>query len=249
MSPLIHKCLLLLASILLLASPFSQAQEERVTITTGFFPTDYPPLFWIDDKKGIVQKTLDAVSQRSHFDFREHYYPFNRIIHKVGNGSLDLEAWTSPQWRERVADKVYFTEPFSEHCEVIVQPKDSLLKINRPGDLQGKRLGVVQNYTFNTFEPFFQSGEVIRNNSKDEEHVLKLLEKGRNDAALMDELVARYLMKTRFKGEFKLGKTFDCVPITFMFSKSVEKHGKAINKILQELKSEGVIDQILEEYR
>ncbi|WP_257279826.1 MULTISPECIES: hypothetical protein [unclassified Endozoicomonas] len=31
-------------------------------------------------------------------------------------------------------------------------------------------------------------------------HVLKLLEKGRNDAALIDELVARHLIKTRFAG-------------------------------------------------
>ncbi|WP_252178951.1 transporter substrate-binding domain-containing protein [Endozoicomonas sp. 4G] len=241
----------LLIFCLLLPSALTLADEDRIAISTGLFPTNYPPLFWIDGKdgkKGIVQKILEAVSQRSNYDFVEEYYPFNRIIYKVGNGSLDLEAWSSPQWRERVAEKVYFTEPFSEHCEVIVQLKYSDQGVSQPSDLRGKRLGVVQNYTYKTFEPYFQSGEVIRNNSKDELHVLKLLEKGRSDAALMDELVAQHLMKTRFTGLFATGKRFDCVPVTFMFSKSAEQHGKKINTILQELKAEGVIDQILEEY-
>ncbi|KEQ18869.1 substrate-binding periplasmic protein [Endozoicomonas numazuensis] len=242
-------CQQLLALCLLFPGISSFADKDRLSISAGLLPSDYPPLFWIDDKKGIVQKILEAISQRSSYDFKEEYYPFNRIIYKVGNDSLDLEAWTSPQWRESIAKNVYFTAPFTEHCEVIVQLKDSDLEVNHPSDLRGKRLGVVQNYTFKTFEPFFETGEVIRNNSKDEMHVLRLLMKGRNNAALMDELVARYLMKTRFPGTFKTGKTFDCVPIAFMFSKSAEKQGKEINSILQKLKSEGIIDQIMKEYR
>ncbi|MGI9283305.1 MAG: substrate-binding periplasmic protein [Endozoicomonas sp.] len=238
-----------LAFGLFLSSTISLADKDRISVSTGMLPTDYPPLFWIDDKKGILQKILEAISQRSVYDFKEEYYPFNRIIYKVGNGSLDLEAWTSPLWRENISSKVYFTEPFTEHCEVIVQLKDNDLKVNHPKDLQGMRLGVVQNYTFKTFEPYFQSGDVIRNNSKDDIHVLRLLMKGRNNAALMSELVARYLMKTRYPELFVTGKKFDCVPITFMFSKSTEQQGKEINTILQKLKSEGVIDQILREYR
>lgn len=58
----------------------------------------------------------------------------------------------------------------------------------------------MQNGSYKTFEPYFQSGEVIRKNTRDKMHVLKLLEKGRNDAALIDELVARHLIKTRFAG-------------------------------------------------
>jgi ABC-type amino acid transport substrate-binding protein len=73
--------------------------------------------------------------------------------------------------------------------------------------------------------------------------------RGRNDAALMDELVARYLIKTRFLDTFKIGKQFDCVPIVFMFSKNAARKGKEINKILQDMKTEGIIDNILEEYR
>ncbi|WP_422410758.1 MULTISPECIES: substrate-binding periplasmic protein [unclassified Endozoicomonas] len=238
-----------LAFCLLLPSTLALADQNRITISTGMYPTDYPPLSWKDGRKGIVQKTLEAISERSDFDFTEEYYPFNRIIYKVGNGSLDLQAWSSPQWREGVSGKVYFTEPFAEHCEIIVQLQGSKLEVNQPGDLQGKRLGVVQNYTFKTFEPYFQSGEVIRHNSRDEVHALKLLEKGRNDAALMDEMVARHLIKTRFAGLFVTGKTFDCVPVTFMFSKSAEKHGIKINRILQKLNSEGVIDQIIKMYR
>ncbi|WP_257279825.1 MULTISPECIES: hypothetical protein [unclassified Endozoicomonas] len=97
------------------------ADKNKISISTGLFPTNYPPLFRIDNKKGIVQKTLEAISQRSAYDFKEEYYPFNRLIYMVGNGSLDLEAPSYPQWRDRVSGKV----SSCEHGEVIVQLSES----------------------------------------------------------------------------------------------------------------------------
>ncbi len=106
---------IILLIFLAASSTFSIAKKldpslSTETITVGFFPEDYPPLYWHQGKKGIIQQTLDLISERSRFRFEPKHYPFNRLIKNVGNGSLDLEAWTSPAWRQAIKDKVYFTE-------------------------------------------------------------------------------------------------------------------------------------------
>lgn len=239
-----------LLTIFALTAPLAHSQnEETITINYGLFPDDYPPLFQHNGSQGIIQLTLEAISERSRFRFEPKLYPFNRLIQMVGAGELDLEAWTSSAWRSSLKGKVYFTDPVTEHCEVIILTVSSNLQVNTPEDLIGKRLGVVQDFTFMSFQKFFDNQQIKRVDSSNEERVLNLLKHGRSDAVLMDALIAQYLMKTAYSGIFKTGKHFDCVPVSFMFSKKSEAYGREINQILQKMKQEGVIERILKKFR
>ncbi|MET4695727.1 substrate-binding periplasmic protein [Endozoicomonas lisbonensis] len=222
--------------------------NQRETLLVGVFPQDYPPLYWHDERKGIIEKLLDKVSSVSRFDFAYRSVPFHRLIQRVAKGKIDLEAWTSRSWRFRVKDNVYFTSPYADHCEIMIFQKDHVFPVNQPADLAGKRLGVVKGYVYNSFTELFAKKTIYRINSSNEERVLNLLSYGRTDAALIDQLIADYLLSTTYPQAFARGNKFDCVPVSFMFSKTKIKQGMEISKVLQTLKNEGFIDQLLEEF-
>ncbi|AMO57804.1 hypothetical protein GZ77_13050 [Endozoicomonas montiporae] len=249
-----HRLFILIIAVFLSLSTFYRPYAEesvprqRETLTVGVFPQDYPPLHWHDARKGIIEKLLDKVSSVSHFDFVFSKAPFHRLIMKVEKGKIDLEPWTSEVWRTRVKDNAYFTSPYTEHCEVLIFQKDRSFPVKRPFDLAGKRLGVVKGYAFQSFSKLFAKNVIYRVNSSNEERVLNLLSRGRTDAALIDELIADYLLKTTYSQAFVKSSTFDCVPVSFMFHKSKLRQGVEINKILQTLKKEGFIEQLLKGY-
>ncbi|UYM14790.1 substrate-binding periplasmic protein [Endozoicomonas euniceicola] len=222
--------------------------NQRETLLVGLFPQDYPPLYWHDERKGIIEKLLDKVSSVSRFDFIYKSAPFHRLIQRVAKGKIDLEPWSSQVWRFRVKDSVYFTSPYAEHCEVIIFQKGHVFPVSQPADLAGKRLGVVKGFVYNSFTELFAKKTIYRVNSSNEERVLNLLNHGRTDAALIDQLVADYLLSTTYPQTFTRGGKFDCVPVSFMFSKTKIRQGMEISKVLQTLKNEGFIDQLLEEF-
>ncbi len=236
----------------LLLTPFTamaEPESKTTVISVGLFPNDYPPLFWHGEKKGIIQLTLQAIEEVSQFRFEPRFYPFNRLIMNVEKGELDLEAWTSTAWRGHLKDKVYFTKPVAQHCEIMVFPAEKSFSINKPEQLFAKKVGTVQNFTFPSYEPLFTSQKITRVDALDENHVLKMLSFGRTDLAFMDDLVAQHLIKTQWPDQFELGDRFDCVPIVFMFSKNKTVEGQAIDKILQNLKEKGTIDEIINQFR
>ena len=69
--------------------------NQRETLLVGLFPQDYPPLYWHDERKGIIEKILDKVSSVSRFDFIYTSAPFHRLIQRVAKGKIDLEPWSS----------------------------------------------------------------------------------------------------------------------------------------------------------
>ena len=221
---------------------------QRETLKVGVFPQDYPPLYWHDARKGIIEKLLDKISSVSRFDFVYTSAPLNRLMMKVSNGKIDLEPWSSEVWRSRIKDSVYFTSSYAEHCDRLIFQKGLSFPVDRPADLSGKRLGVVKSYVFKSFTELFAKNVIYRVNSSNEERALNLLNHGRTDAALIDQLIANHLLKTTYPQTFEKGKTFDCVPVSFMFRKAKLRQGIEINQVLQTLKKEGFIEQLLEGY-
>lgn len=238
----------MLALAISLALPIQAHSMKEVVIRVGLLQQDYPPLFWIEEDKGIVKDILKAVSENSRFRFEFSYYPFNRLINKVVSNELDMETWTSPVWRTKYKQHTYFTNPISEHCEVTVFRKGESIKASSPAVFIGKRIGVVQNFTFPIFEPFFDEGSIHRADASNEQGVLKMLAHKRTDLALMDQTVFEHLTSNETQDIFEIGSLFDCVPVSFMFHKNQEHHGKEIDIVLQKLKRKGIIDKIINKY-
>ena len=105
-----------------------------------------------------------------------------------------------------------FTEPFTQHCEVMIFLKNKSLKIDNPKQLIGKKVGTVQNFTFPSYSHYFSNNSIYRVSASNEKGVLNMLKYGRSDLAFMDEIVASHLIKTKYNNEFELKNTFDCVP-------------------------------------
>ncbi len=231
------------------ALPIQAHSRKEVVIRVGLLQQDYPPLFWIEEDKGIVKDILKAVSENSRFRFEFSYYPFNRLINKVVSNELDMETWTSPVWRTKYKQHTYFTNPISEHCEVTVFRKGEAIKASSPAVFIGKRIGVVQNFTFPIFEPFFDEGSIHRADASNEQGVLKMLAHKRTDLALMDQTVFEHLASNDPQDIFEIGSLFDCVPVSFMLNINQEQHGKEIDTVLQKLKRKGIIDKIINNYQ
>ena len=160
-----------------------------------------------------------------------------------------MEPWTSPAWRESVKDKVYFTEPFTQHCETMVFKKGESYEVKKPNELMGKKVGTVQNFTYPSYKELFKNKSIHRVSGSNEHGVLRMLTHGRSDLAFMDKIAASFLIKREYANTLEMKNTFDCVPITFMFNKKNTAIGKEISDILQKLKSDNTIIRIKNKFR
>ena len=96
-------------------------------------------------------------------------------------------AWKDPD-RERV---LMFSQPYLENRLVLVGRRGDDVSAKALTDLKGKRLAIVEGYSYG--DSVETAGPVFVHSTSEEDSLAKLL-KGGVDYALMDELVAQYIL-------------------------------------------------------
>lgn len=165
-------------------SGFSQDQELKLT-------ADVWPLFTnVEGEKAIlidlVQEALTRMDIKSTIKIKE----FTDVIEGINSGKFDgsPSLWISDKRKE----KYLFSEPYLYNQLVLVGKKGSDVSAGSFTELNGKKIGVVNNYDYGDFD---KNKDIIVVSDISNQKNLENLLSDKIDYMLVDALLIQYMLK------------------------------------------------------
>jgi polar amino acid transport system substrate-binding protein len=232
------------------------ALPENKTIIMFIPDTDWPP-YLINDPKypggGVLVEVLKAVAEPLGYTIITKRLPNKRGWMLLYAGDIDAHA-KAKEWIDNPDDYLW-TDIFLMNEDVLLLPADSDLQYTNPEGLHGKTVAAIEGFGYPALEASFSQKKIKRTNVASPFAMLDLLDRGRVDAALVNKSGTQWLFKNRpdLKPErFRLDeKPFDSAGYRYVFNK---KNGwdsfiKIFNKKLKDMKKNGTLKAILDQYR
>lgn len=237
-------------ALCLTASP-SLSQQRDVIKLAAF---NYPP-FYIEENGevyGIAVDILNELFRRLDAKTEIQMYPLTRALNYLKSGEKDgIMILIKTHERQQY---LKYTDPVMSVRGLLwvsaAKAKD--VKFNSLDELKKYRIGVTRGYSYGAeFDALLRKFRVDVANA-DYNNYLKLLE-GRIDVFPGNEIVAKGLFKAHpeLKGKFV---HFDDASIRWVLHMGISKESELvsrmpeINKVLADLKEEGIIEQAVKKY-
>jgi polar amino acid transport system substrate-binding protein len=165
---------------------FSYAQHQELKLVADV----WPPFTNAEGEKSIlsdlVQEALVGIQIESSMEILE----FTEVLDQVHSGKYDgiPGLWISPERQE----KYFFSKPYLYNQLVLVGRKGSDVSAATFTELEGKKIGVINNYAYGNFE---NNKEIVMvpgiSNQKNLENLLS----DKIDYMLVDALLIQYMLK------------------------------------------------------
>ena len=177
------------------------------------------------------------------------YLPQNRKLQDFRRGEVDIEPGVTPDWRRDDIAVSLYSQPFADAEDVLVSRFDDARPLAGSKDLKGRKLGCIVGYSYPELAAAFTAGDVTRDDSRDEEVMLRKLVLGRLDAAVLERVVAEYLHKLHPELQIRYGAVVSSKPLMFRFRKEQAAALARFDKALAELRADGTLKAIFAQYQ
>ena len=233
----------------------ANATPENKEIVVGFNNVAWPPYLIKEQNgkdRGILIDVMTMIASKHGFSVKIEPLPEKRALRGITSG--DIDAYSKA--KEWVADpKGYlWTDPIVESTDVLIFPKDRPVKFETSDDLKGKKIGTILGYRYPLLEPYFGNGRIKRDDVKKDSLMLRKLLRNRDDAAIINKLVAFWVMRQNpeLKGKFDFSdKPVGKAGCRFMFTTKGDWQPfiQTFNQELALMKTDGRLDAILQKYQ
>jgi polar amino acid transport system substrate-binding protein len=241
------KAFFITLTMLVLLCPSALAAEKLVFATTVWPPYQYEENGQLT---GITADIVREAARRLNIELEIQVLPWKRALRDVKEGYAN--GMLSALHTEERSQFMYYTSlPLFSVRTVIFGKKEKQIKITGLDDLKNKSIGVVVGYSYG---PEFDNYPGLKKQEcREDRELVRILDKGRIDVAVAHEGPFMFTAKqsglrNRFEAVYILNEN----PSYLTFSKSLGDKGKALSEkfsqVLEKLKAEGVIDQIIENY-
>lgn len=246
------------ATAVLLLAMFTWCNEvgaEGKTIHIGVPRHGWPPYLIVeqDHISGIAVDIIRQIGARQGNLIKFGYYPKKRAHRMVEKGEID--AWFDAKEWSASPQRYLWTDPMVDSEDRLMCRKDSPLGYNQVDDLFGKTIGTHLGYYYPRLESHFENGSIVRADTQGETAMLKMLFFGRTDAAVINKLVALWVIKNDQRlqpADFTFcEQVLDRAGYRIMFTRKPVWSAfiYSFNTELAAMKNDGRIDQIISRYR
>lgn len=233
-----------------------EANADDKTIIMFIPDTDWPP-YLINDPRypggGVLLEVMRAVVTPLGYEVKTCRLPNKRGWELLNCREVDAHA-KAKEW-VKYPDNYQWTAPFMLHEGVLLYRSNNNLEYTKPEALYGKTLVGIKGFIYPTLEPHFGPGKIHRIDVSNPFAMLELLNLGRVDAAMVNKNETLWLFKNRpdlNPERFRLdSKPFGSAGYRYVFNNDkrwapfIEK----FNARLDEMKRNGDLDKILDQYR
>jgi len=242
--------LLFLSAIFLSTS--AAAASDQKTFRFNISPNGYPPYMIVDqdEPSGIMWDVVSLISERLGYQIVAEKIPRKRVDQMLLDGYIDgtsrAIAWTHEP------EKFLFTEPVVEIQEVFFTPKHTGQTYHSPEELFSKTVVTHLGYLYPELQPHFESGDIKRFDvSRDRDMFRFLLHGDRFDAAVVDLLVGKWILKNEgLRDQFTVSSGgISSYGFRLMLRKDSQPFVKAFNAELARIRENGELEAILANYR
>jgi len=171
--------------IFLLISFNSFAQTTELKLGSDV----WPPFTNVEGEKSFAIDLVKEALSRINISVSSEIVSINDVIAAIDNGDID---GTSALWKNDEREKKYvFSKPYLHNQLILVGRKGSVVKGLSEGDLDGKRVGIVENYAYGAPE---NSNVIVVEGKSDQKNLERLLSE-QIDYMLVDDLLIQYMLK------------------------------------------------------
>jgi len=240
--------LLLAFSMVSSAEPASGQKVFRFNVS----PNGYPPYMIVDQEAptGIMWDVVSLISARIGVRIVPQQIPRKRVDQMLLDGYIDGTS-RAREWVQE-PDKFLFTNPVVDIQEVFFTPKHAGKTYHSPEDLFSKTLVTHLGYMYPELQPYFESGDIKRFDvSRDRDMFNFVLHGDRFDAAVVDLLVGRWILKNEGLQDLFTVSSNNISSYGFrvMFRKENRSFVDKFNAELERIRKNGELEAILANYR
>lgn len=230
---------------------------EEYLVHTG--PNGYPPFMFVHDQagksnySGIVVDLLDAF-EAANPQFRRSYNSMSRTrtnLH-IKRGEFSDLMFFSPLFASEDTKKKYlFTENLFVSKDIVVTRREDNLEYKQHSDLYGKNVAILRGYSYGKFDLLFKKGLIYPVAVDRHTQAVGMLSKGRVDAYFGNIHVTPFYMKqvglSRDDFYFSDVAMYE-IEYAFMIHNEKSVLYNALNQFIAELKSNGSLQRIIDNY-
>ncbi|WP_306472703.1 transporter substrate-binding domain-containing protein [Bacillus sp. es.036] len=204
---------------------------------------EFPPFSTVDangDLDGFDVAVGKAIAEKLDLEPAVEKFKFSGMVSAIQSGRYDAAVASHTITDER-KEAVNFSEPYYYSGPVLyVQPGSDIQSVE---DLEGKEVAVSKG---STYEKSAQEYTDKISNYDSDQTALRALSEGKHDAVITDDITGKQAMEEGFNIEKveQLGTSEQAVAIKKENSNLLE----AVNKALEELKEDGTLTKLSEEY-
>ncbi|MCE9790270.1 transporter substrate-binding domain-containing protein [Shewanella indica] len=160
--------------------------EPAVPLHLTLTNDPWPPFIETDGKTGLALEIVQSALAVHCYRLQVELKPWARALRSAKEAKTDLllATWHTPE-REQV---LLFSEPYLQNRQRFIKRRGDPFEYTDLDSLNGKRIGVVRGYSYQT--GFRAARDFIRVPNNSLESNLKMLAVGRLDLTLEDEIVA-----------------------------------------------------------
>ncbi len=222
-------------------------------IVFNMSPSGYPP-FMINDEQqhpsGIMYDVLKRIALKHHYQIQTTSTPRKRVDIQLDSGKLDASA-RAKEWMQNPEDYV-FTDTIIKVRDVIFSSSKTPLIFNNIEDLYGKTISTHLGYKYPMLDASFNKQKIFKSDSYSEEAMLGKVLIDRADAAIVNESVGLWLIKSKpaWQGQFVIAKKIlNSFDFRIMFSKKWRPFVNKFNQELANMKKDGELENIISSYK
>lgn len=221
---------------------YKLVNDGTLTMATNAY---FPPYEYYDgqDIIGIDVDIAKAIADKLGLELKVEDMEFDSIITSVQSGKADLglAGMTVTPDRQKNVD---FSDSYATGIQSVIVKEDS--EIAKIDDLQGKKIGVQLSTTGDIYatDDFGKDSVVQYNKGND---AVMALTQGQVDAVIIDNEPAKSYVEAN-KGLKILDTEYATENYAACISKDNAGLTKAVNKALAELKADGTLQKIVDQY-
>lgn len=213
----------------------------------------YPPYLILDEHGqpgGLAYDTITRIAERLGMEVIVHRIPRKRVDDLLLQGHIDA----TPRAREwtREPDQFLFTDAIIDVQEVFFTRKDSDLEFRDVADLPAMQVVTPLGYFYPDLEALFSQGHLQRFEVANDRDMFTYLRHNTDfDAAIADLTVGQWIMRQNgWKEDFRYTRnSISRFGYRIMLRPDWQAFADAFNRELEELRSSGELDRILDNYR
>ena len=214
-------------------------------------PKGYPPYMIKEAGKkesGIMVEVLQIIATKHGYILETKGIPTKRVEKLLKIGDLDATA-RAKEWVSN-PENYEFTDVIVRARDVLFSLKKTPITFRSIEDLFDKDIGTHLGYKYPMLKTYFKDNRIRRNDTANGTAMLNMVLKERTDAAVMNELVAKWIIsKNKWQEKFVISsKEVGGFDYRIMFNKKWNSFVKKFNQELTLMRQNGELEKIISKY-
>lgn len=153
------------------------------------------PLVEIEDgqpTRGILFDMINSLARQVGRPAEFHVLARARVQTSLQRAEVDIRCFVAPTWLPDSAGNLVWSQPLMNQRDVLVTTNQHTHPILLQS-LPSQHIGTVLSYSYPVLQPFFDSGQLHRDDARNQEQVLQKLLAGRFDYAVSNQWTLDWL--------------------------------------------------------